>query len=89
MTPRDLQQRSQAGSRSSLSVREVRAGMVYDELRANPELFEIADDIAGLPRLSNWSPPILEAAIDDLVADGRITEAADGRLVVRHQGHGA
>lgn len=68
---------------TSLSVREVRAKMLHDELRARPELVERATDIDQLPRFAGWRRDIRCAAIDDCVARGAIAEAADGRLVVK------
>lgn len=75
-----------AARSTALSVRAARADIVLEQIRSHPELVETVEDIRHrLPRLAGWSPLILSAAIDDLVAEGRIGEAADGRLVVRHR----
>ena len=80
MTPRpDPSQRSGA---TSLTVDQARAKIVHDELVARPELAQTRDDIPALPRVAGWEPHIVGRAIDELVARGAITEAADGRLVV-------
>lgn len=67
---------------TSLSVRDVRARIVLDDLLAHPELVERVEDVARLPRLAGWTSRIVEVAVADLVADGNLTEAADGRLCV-------
>jgi len=69
-----------------LSVREVRAQIVHGVLLADPAAVEVAEDIARLARLATWSPAILAAAVDDLVAAGRITDDAHGRLQIHADG---
>ena len=77
-----MQQRNRQPRPTSLGVREMRARIVLDEIRTHPELVERVEDIARIPRLARWRPEIRDAAVADLAADGRLTEAADGRLCV-------
>jgi len=42
----------------------------------------VAADIAGLPDLASWPRLVLDVAIADLVADGRLADDEVGRLVV-------
>lgn len=58
------------------------AATLHAAALARPELVEYAEDLTRLPDVAIWAPAAVAAAIDDLVADGRITEAADGRLCV-------
>lgn len=67
---------------TSIAVRDIRARIVLDDLRAHPDRVERAEDIARLPRLAGWAPSVLSVGIADLVALGVLTEAADGRLCV-------
>lgn len=67
---------------TKLTVPEVYAKALHDELRAHPELVEYVADIDRLPRFAGWRRSIRCAALDDCVARGAIVEAADGRLVV-------
>jgi hypothetical protein len=75
--------------RYSRSVREMRADIVLGEILAHPELVERVEDIVRLPRIASWAPACRDAAVDDLVAAGAITEAADGRLCARPRRHEA
>lgn len=59
------------------------ARIVLRQIRAHPEAVETVDDIQHLPALAPLLPWLLNEAIDQLVAVGAITEAADGRLCVR------
>lgn len=70
------------GRPTSLSVGAARAQLVRQALLAHPEHIERVEDIRRLPCLVRWAPTILDDALDRLVADGLITEAADGRLCV-------
>ncbi|MEJ7894675.1 MAG: hypothetical protein WKF94_18740 [Solirubrobacteraceae bacterium] len=67
---------------ASLTVRQVRAKILLDEIRANPERVDHVEDVALLPRLTGWAPAILQDALDELVDRGSLVEAADGRLCV-------
>jgi len=40
-------------------------------------------DVGGLPDLAGWNRNVLDAAVADLVADGRLADDECGRLVVR------
>ncbi|HEY4096378.1 MAG TPA: hypothetical protein VGM33_12740 [Baekduia sp.] len=70
--------------RRSLSVGDVRAQMLHEELLRLPDL-ECTADIAAVPHLSRWPAPWLADALDRLVADGLVTEACDGRLVIHRR----
>lgn len=65
-----------------MTVRAMRADILYRALLEQPERVEYVEDIAKLSRVAMWLGSVREAAIADLVADGRITEAADGRLCI-------
>lgn len=71
---------------TSLSVTAVRASIVFDAIAGNPELVETIHDVHRLPRLSTWTEQILNAAVDELIADGLLVEAADGRLCIKPRG---
>lgn len=68
---------------TSIAVRDIRARILLDDLLGNPELVERLEDIARLPRLAGWTPCSIDVAVADNVADGVLTEAADGRICVR------
>ena len=40
-------------------------------------------DVAALPDLAGWNREVLDVAVADLVADGRLADDEYGRLVVR------
>ncbi len=69
-------------SRTRLGVTDVRARIVLDAIRADPQLVATVADIAHLPRLAGWREDVLGQALDVLIARAVLTEAADGRLVV-------
>lgn len=84
MTRADERSRSARSGRSTeLTIRDARAAIVHDELLRHPEHYLTTDDVPHMPRLTRWNVAIVVAAIADLVADGLLTEAADGRLCVR------
>ena len=71
---------------TSLSVREVRAQILHDALLADPAAVEHAEDVARLRKFATWAPAVLAAALGDLVAAGRITDDAHGRLQIHADG---
>jgi hypothetical protein len=70
---------------TSLTVRQVRTQILHEALLRCPDLERIEDLPDVLPYFANWDERCLGAAIDDLVADGLIVEACDGRLVVKRR----
>lgn len=69
---------------SHLTVRAVRADILHRALIAAPDL-EVVEDIARLARVARWQPLVRDVAVADLVAEGKITEAADGRLCIHRR----
>ena len=69
-----------------MTVREMRARILADALIAHPELVEHVDDIERLPRVCRWTQLARDVAIADLVADGVLSESADGRVCIRPRG---
>lgn len=67
---------------NALSVAEVRAQIVLDEIRRHPPELERVEDVYDLPRLAQLDKRNVGAALDVLVASGRLVESADGRLMV-------
>lgn len=65
-----------------VTLRDARAIVLYEEIKARPELVDVIDDVVKLPRCGKWPPRAIALAVDDLVAEGVLTEAADGRLCV-------
>lgn len=49
-------------------------------LRARPK---VITDIYNLPSVADWRRRDVSDALDGLVTDGRLSESADGRLIVR------
>lgn len=72
---------------TSLTVREMRAGIVLQQILWHPELVETIEDVTSLPRLRHWPLQVVTQATDDLIEAGSLTEAADGRLCARPLPH--
>ncbi|UTI62634.1 hypothetical protein NBH00_14840 [Paraconexibacter antarcticus] len=63
---------------TSLTVREARAQIVLEAILRHPGQVHTRNDIRGLSNFDRWGDDIFSAAVDDLVRDGRLTEAASG-----------
>jgi len=66
-----------ADRRTSLSVRAARGQIVLAAITDDPRVQTVDD---ARRRFPTWHDAIFNAAIDDLVADGRLTQDAHGRL---------
>jgi len=75
--------RSGATRRYALSVGEARAQIVHAACLEDAGTLDRLEDIACLPRLAGWTPAILGAAIDRLVAAGLLEDSPSGALIVR------
>ncbi len=67
---------------TSITVREMRANLVYEQVIEHRQLVATVADIARLRQFASWAEPILAGAIDLLINDGRFAEGPSGRLVV-------
>jgi hypothetical protein len=65
---------------TSQSIGETRADLLAEWIAKQPELIRTIEDVARMPEVRQWRPDILADALDRLVADGRLMEAADGVL---------
>ncbi|UTI62311.1 hypothetical protein NBH00_13160 [Paraconexibacter antarcticus] len=74
--------------RTSLSIAQARADLLAEWIGRRPETVHTVGDISRMPEVAYWHPAILELAVDMLVADGRLTEAADGVLCVKPRAEG-
>lgn len=74
---------TEVNSPTRLSVSVLRADALHKVLWARRSDVESVDAISGLAELFSWPRLLIEAAMDQLVADGRIEENAHGRLIVR------
>ena len=72
------------GPPTRISVRAMRADAVH-RLLASPSgaSVRVAAEIYGLRDLASWQRLVLDVAVDDLVADGRISDDAYGRIRVQ------
>ena len=82
MTARNTQSNGAAGRPTSISVRQVRAGILHDALLSDPAAVVVTEDIPRLARFSRWAPAVLAAALDDLIDAGLVEEDAYGRLCI-------
>lgn len=76
------QRNRHTGRPTALTVAAVRADLVHSQPPRYPELVATVEDIYALPGIATWGRHNVDRAADQLVAEGRITEAADGRLCV-------
>lgn len=56
--------------------------MLYRDILRHPSIQRAEDILEHVPRLQSWNPVIYHRALDQLIADGRIAESPEGRLVV-------
>jgi hypothetical protein len=66
-----------------LSLAALRADALHRTLLARRDDVRTPDDISGLGELWSWSSEQIEAAICDLIADGRLADDAHGQLIMR------
>ena len=70
---------------TSINIRDMRADALHRLLLSQRGRVATVDDIARLSDLFSWPSLQIQVAIADLVDDGRIEEAPNGRLIVRRK----
>lgn len=75
----DNPSRRHTNSRTSVTLRELRADALHRLLLTPRGQVTTLEDLGRLPDLAAWNPEALAVAVADLVADGRLVDDEYGR----------